>query len=372
MPVEKVNIEVFLSLAKQHPVLDVRSPAEYQHAHIPGAYNLPLFSDEERAAVGTTYKQVSREEAIKRGLDFFAPKMKKIIEQAEELTGIHNNKSGPHQNVHPGAHTLLLYCWRGGMRSAAVAWLLDVYGFKILTLAGGYKKFRNLVLDTFKIPFRLKILGGYTGSGKTEVLNELEKNNEKIIDLEKIASHKGSAFGNIGMPPQPSQEMFENILALQLRRVAKINHDGCSTIVSPTPIWLEDESQRIGHLNIPTDFWHQMRRAPVYFLDIPFEDRLHHLVEEYGQLDKNRMIDAIGRITNRLGGLEAKKAIQYLQENNTRECFRILLNYYDKWYQKGLHNRENVKTLLHTIPCESVNPLNVKKLITQQLHYSNA
>lgn len=109
MPVEKVNIEVFLSLAKQHPVLDVRSPAEYQHAHIPGAYNLPLFSDEERAAVGTTYKQVSREEAIKRGLDFFAPKMKKIIEQAEELTGIHNNKSGPHQNVHPGAHTLLLY-----------------------------------------------------------------------------------------------------------------------------------------------------------------------------------------------------------------------------------------------------------------------
>ena len=99
------------------------------------------------------------------------------------------------------------------MRSAAVAWLLDVYGFKVYTLIGGYKKFRNHVLDTFKLPFQFKILGGYTGSGKTEVLKELKRRGETVVDLEDIAKHKGSAFGNIGLPEQPTQEMFENMLA---------------------------------------------------------------------------------------------------------------------------------------------------------------
>lgn len=374
MPVEKINVESFLSLAVQHPVIDVRSPGEYRHAHLPGAYNLPLFTDEERATVGTAYKQKSREQAIKIGLDFFAPKMRKMIEEAEAL--LENPKDSPviNRETNPSHKTLLLYCWRGGMRSAAVAWLLDLYGYKIYTLAGGYKKFRNYVLDTFRLPFRLNILGGFTGSGKTEILKELVKYNEKIIDLEEIACHKGSAFGNIGLPPQPTQEMFENILALQLRNLSCRNQSvpemGSPVNSLPSvPIWLEDESQRIGQLNIPNDLWNQMRRAPVFFLDIPFEERLRHITEEYGTLDKERMLDAIGRITNRLGGLEANRAIQYLKEGNLVESFRILLKYYDKWYQKGLHNRENLKTLLHTIPCPSVSPFNAKKLISQQVQY---
>ena len=288
MAIEKLHIEQFLELAKHHQVIDVRSPAEYKHAHIPAAYNLPLFTDEERAAVGTAYKQESREKAIKLGLDFFGPKMKRMVEEIETL--VMSRESGDVSRLPTNdSRLILLYCWRGGMRSAGVAWLLDLYGFKVHTLIGGYKKFRNHVLETFKLPFQFKILGGYTGSGKTEVLKELRRNGEPVVDLEDIAQHKGSAFGNIGLPPQPTQEMFENILALELRKSSMVNGqwsiqaDGGSyspLTIDHSPIWLEDESQRIGLVNIPGDLWKSMRQSPVYFLDISFEERLNHIVQE--------------------------------------------------------------------------------------------
>jgi tRNA 2-selenouridine synthase len=395
MAIQKITIEEFLALAKNHPVIDVRSPGEYNHAHIPGAYSLPLFTNEERAAVGTAYKQESREKAIKIGLDYFGPKMRKMVEEVEGVIGNRQRATGNNEqyaiskdsemNKHIGfpiADCILVYCWRGGMRSGAVAWLLDVYGFKVYTLIGGYKKFRNYVLDTFKQKHQFKIVGGYTGSGKTELLNELSKLNEPVIDLESIAGHKGSAFGNIGLPKQPTQEMFENVLAGKLLEAesqkSKVKSQKTQSVSqkleignSPTSdfrlhsscIWLEDESQRIGQVNIPHELWKTMRASPVYFLDIPFEERLKHIVEGYGQLDKTQMIEAIGRIQSRLGGLEAKNAIQYLEEGNTAEAFGILLRYYDKWYFKGLHNREGINSLLHTISFESVNPVNAKKLL---------
>jgi len=353
MPAEKINIDQFLELARRHPVIDVRSPGEYNHAHIPRAISLPLFTDAERAVVGTAYKQQSREIAIKIGLDFFGPKMKAMVETVESVVRI------PEQQ---NSNTILVYCWRGGMRSAAVSWLLDMYGFKVYTLSGGYKKFRNQALDSFKRRYSLKILGGYTGSGKTETLKELEKCGEKIIDLEDLANHKGSAFGNIGLPKQPTQEMFENNLYVRLR---DINDDqNCKTGQTKAypHIWLEDESQRIGLVNIPNEFWKTMRISPIYFLDIPFEERLKHITGEYGGLDKQKMIDAIGRIKERLGGLETKNAIAHLESNNTIESFRILLKYYDKWYLKGLHNREGINSLLTMINCDSVTTENANRL----------
>ncbi len=377
MAVEKIYIERFLELAKQHPVIDVRSPAEYKHAHIPGAYSLPLFTDEERKIVGTAYKQESRERAIKIGLDFFGPKMRKMVEETESAISNWQRANKNDDNL-PVANCLLIYCWRGGMRSAGVAWLMDLYGFKVYTLTGGYKKFRNYVLDTFKFPFQFKILGGYTGSGKTEVLKALQKKEDSVIDLEAIANHKGSAFGNIGMPEQPGQEMFENLLALELRQKSIANvqlsinsRSSNSSFTSDSymnhdsSIWLEDESQRIGLVNIPNDLWNNMRQSPLYFLDISFEKRLEHLVQEDGQLDRERLIDAIGRIREKLGGLNAKNAIQLLQEGNTIESFRILLKYYDKFYLKALHNREKVNSLLHTINCKSVTPENASELVPQ-------
>jgi len=264
------------------------------------------------------------------------------------------------------------------MRSAAVAWLLDLYGFKVYTLSGGYKAFRNYVLRTFEQPFVFKILGGYTGSGKTEVLNELERNGETIIDLEKLACHKGSAFGSFKMPKQPTQEMFENKLSFELLAASSMvgNQINDSYVIGTTAnvkpqtsnsyIWLEDESQRIGNLNIPNALWNTMRQSKILFLEVPFEERLNHIVGEYGECNKDRLIESVQRISKRLGGLDAKNAIEFLETGNIKEAFRILLHYYDKRYLKGLHNRENLPALLTKIQCQTVSPQNALLLTKHQ------
>jgi tRNA 2-selenouridine synthase len=356
--IQRLTIKEFLSGSKRKVLLDVRSPGEYNHAHIPSAISLPLFSDEERKIVGTTYKQKSREDAIKIGLNFFGPKMRKMVEEVEAITNSVNQSE------------IFVYCWRGGMRSAAIAWLLDLYGFKVYTLAGGYKTFRNYVLQTFEQPFQFKILGGYTGSGKTEVLNELEKKGETVIDLEKIASHKGSAFGSFKMPPQPKQEMFENLLAVELVKKSMVNGEWLTEhfnkAAAHSPIWLEDEAQRIGDLNLPNALWETIRESPVVFLEIPFEERLNHIVEEYGECEKEKLIDSTKRISQRLGGLDAKNTIGFLEKGEIKEAFRILLSYYDKRYSKSLHNREKISALLSKIQCDAVTPKNAAMLTKPQ------
>jgi tRNA 2-selenouridine synthase len=336
MGIEKIKIEKFIELSFRFPVLDVRSEGEFEHAHIPGAYNLSLFNNEERKDVGTIYKQKSREAAIKKGLDYFGPKMSSMIVAAEEIVAKQEHVQ----------KTVLVHCWRGGMRSAGVAWLLDLYGFKVYTAIGGYKAFRNWVLEGFSKPHRLQILGGYTGSGKTELVHGLENRGAVVIDLEGIAGHKGSAFGNIGLPKQPSQEMFENRLATLLHK-KEMEHP-------KSTIWLEDESQRIGTVNIPIPFWNQMRSSPVTFLDIDFNKRLDYLVKNYGKLNQEELRDAILRIQKRLGGLETKTAVAALDEGNLHACFSILLKYYDKHYYKGLNNRPDPKPAIKKIEAKGV------------------
>jgi len=354
MAIQKISIDQFLSFSKDHPVFDVRSPVEFLHAHIPSAYSLPLFNDEERKIVGTTYKQQSRPQAIKVGLDFFGVKMRKMVEEVEEIVaGYRLAVTG---NPEPVTKTVLVHCWRGGMRSTALAWLLDLYGYKVYTLTGGYKAFRNWVLQQFEKHCNLKILGGYTGSGKTILIEELRRLDHPVINLEALANHKGSAFGALGEKLQPSQEMFENLLALELLSKASPIGTGLEGI------WVEDESQRIGSLNIPKSIWGKMRKSPVYFIDIPFEQRLDYLVRTYGTLKKEDLVNAIIRIQKRLGGLETKNAINYLLENNIEECFSILLKYYDKCYTKGLYNRINLDDLLNKIPCKNVSIKNIDRL----------
>ncbi|MFZ4058265.1 MAG: tRNA 2-selenouridine(34) synthase MnmH [Ferruginibacter sp.] len=349
MAVQRIELAAFLHLTTTHPVFDVRSPGEYNHAHIPGAYSLPLFTDEQRKVVGTTYKQQSREHAIKIGLDYFGPNMKTVVETAETLIATFYNGGIKPKTVlheHIAGKTILVHCWRGGMRSAAIAWLLDLYGFKVYTLVGGYKVYRQWVLAQFAKSYPVKVLGGYTGSGKTLVLQALQENTIPVIDLEKMACHKGSAFGALGENTQPSQEMFENTLATTLDHLLQEN---------VSEFFIEDESQRIGTINIPAAFWKQMREAPLYFLDIPFEARLNYLTQSYGVFAQADLINAIVRIQKRLGPLETKTAIGYLLEHNHQACFHILLTYYDKGYEKGLHQRNNLAQQLHKIPFETIN-----------------
>jgi tRNA 2-selenouridine synthase len=355
--IEKINVEQFLQQRQLHLVIDVRSPAEYAHAHIPGAINIPLFTNDERTVVGTAYKQQSKEKAIKLGLQFFGPKMVAIIEEVEQIIA---NTKNEKNNETP---TLIVHCWRGGMRSAGIAWLLNLYGYKVHTIIGGYKAYRGWVHNQFKIKYNLSILGGYTGSAKTVLLKQLEAQKQLTICLEGLANHKGSAFGKIGMPPQPSQEMFENLLAENL---AKINSEHSSTI------WLEDESQRIGAVMLPIDIWNQMRESNIYFLNIPFEERLNYLVQDYPVIDIKEFSDAVTRITKRLGGLETKNTLTHLENGNIKEAFSILLQYYDKWYLKGLYAREHIKTQLHTLDFDNVLGNNqANKIIELQYLQSN-
>jgi tRNA 2-selenouridine synthase len=232
------------------------------------------------------------------------------------------------------------------MRSAGVAWLLDLYGYTVYTLAGGYKAYRNWVLAQFTVPYQCKVLGGFTGSGKTETLQALQALGQPIIDLEGLAHHKGSAFGNLGQPEQPSQEQFENLLAQSLFKIHAQHHY----------VWVEDESRRIGLVNIPTALFEQMRKSKLYFLDIPFAERLQFIVSGYGKFEKDKLMTAILRIKKRLGGLETKTAINFLIEDDVVSSFSVLLTYYDKLYVKGAYNRENPESLIQKIELPSVDP----------------
>ena len=314
-----LDIEKFIAQSANAVIIDVRTPKEFEQGRIPGSINIPLFTNEERVIVGTLYKQQGKQPAILKGLEFVGPKMTIIISEVQKLAK---------------DNTVFVHCWRGGMRSGSVAWLLELYGFKVFTLKGGYKSFRNFVLSTFVKKYKLLILGGKTGSAKTEILTKLAEFNQQIIDLEKLAAHKGSAFGALGEKAQPSQEQFENELAILLNRTDISN-----------PIWLEDESRLIGNKVIPTKLWDQMRIAKTLCIDLPFEERVNYLTKEYGKFPIEQLKVSITKITKRLGHLQAKNALIALDKNDLKTTCRICLGYYDKSYDFGIEQREklNVK-----------------------------
>lgn len=358
MGITRLPLSDFLQLSLTHPVLDVRSPAEYLHARIPGAISFPLFTDEERKIVGTAYKQESKQAAIKWGLKFFGSRMVEMVEEAEKIIGKYYENTEPENPSATTPKIVLVHCWRGGMRSAGIAWLLDLYGWQVYTLAGGYKIYRKHVLEQLHKKYSFRMLGGCTGSGKTGIIQILQQKGIPAIDLEKIASHKGSAFGNLGMPPQPSQEMFENLLAKELESLTNKTE-------KTNTIWLEDESQRIGNINIPGNIFLQMRNSPLYFLDIPFEERLQQIIKDYGNFSAAQIIATIQRIKKRLGGLETQQAIQHMEQQSIEDCFRILLKYYDKYYLGSLHNlRPATASAINRIPLNTVDgEMNASQLL---------
>jgi tRNA 2-selenouridine synthase len=303
----------FLQGAAEVPILDVRAPIEYAQGHVPGAVSFPLFSDEERARIGTTYKQMSQDKAVLLGLDFFGPKMSQLVKQAQKLA--------PHKRVR-------VHCWRGGMRSGAVQWLLELAGFQVELLDKGYKDYRRWALAEFAQPRTLWVLGGLTGSGKTDVLHALAARQQPVLDLEGLAHHKGSAFGSIGQPASPTQEQFENNLAAMLAAFAP-----------DLPIWVEDESRTIGPVHLPAPLYEQMQTAPLVLLEVPREQRVRKLAEEYGRHDPAALAASILRIRKRLGGLVTKEALAAIGEDDMEKMVSLVLDYYDRTYTHGLGGR---------------------------------
>jgi len=339
-----IDLEEYFNL--NIPLIDVRTPLEFAQGHVPGAFNLPIFSNEERVQVGTTYKQQSREEAILLGLDLTGPKWSGFIREALKVA--------PDKRV-------AVHCWRGGMRSGAMAWVLGLYGFEVYTIAGGYKTYRRWALAQFEKPFNLIVLGGMTGSGKTKILRELRGQAEQVIDLEDLAQHQGSSFGTMNRLIQPTQEQFENNFAFELQQLD-----------AAKPIWVEDESLTIGKRTIPGAFWKNMRSARLINLQVSDECRVNTLVEEYGILDKEFLIECTERVKKRLGPEQTKHAIEAIRADRMADFIRLLLVYYDKNYHRGLAKRNpaqlfpvehdgaiqstanKLKTIAGTLPVQSL------------------
>ena len=311
---QTIDINSFLSLLGQVPAVDVRSPAEYSQAHIPGVLSLPLFSDEERAIVGTLYKHQGKEKAAVKGMDIAGPKMSEYVRQAEAITA---------------EKRIMVHCWRGGMRSAAMAFTLGVAGFETMLLEGGYRSYRRLVQELLAFPWRLIVLGGMTGTGKTEILQHLKGRGEQVIDLEGLANHKGSAFGSIGQMEQPSTEHFSNMLGMELFRLDP-----------QKVVWVEDESHEIGRIGIPHVFYLQMRAAPLIFVEVSRELRAERLVSEYTGVSDDQLKQALEIIGRHLGGQQLKEALQAIDAGDHRKAALISLHYYDKAYSFGLAKRD--------------------------------
>jgi tRNA 2-selenouridine synthase len=314
MPVTKIDIIRFLELSATLPVVDVRSPSEFNLGHIPGAVNIPLFTDSQREAVGTKYKKEGRIPAILEGLRQSGPEFEIKLSQALKI--MKDNK-------------LLVHCWRGGMRSESMAWLFSMAGIEVSVLEGGYKSYRHYVLDSLSEQRKMIVLGGMTGSSKTHILRYLKSQGEQVVDLEKLANHKGSAFGALGQPPQPTTEQFGNILFSEWKQLEP-----------GKPVWVEDESRNIGTVFIPDEFFLNMQDTPVIVLGMDLRTRIPRLMEEYSEYPPELLKESIMRISKRLGGDNTHMAIKAIEEGNIKLAIEISLNYYDKAYQFGLKKKD--------------------------------
>ena len=335
----KTGAREFLELSGIFPVVDVRTPSEFKKGHIPNAFNIPLFSDDERAVVGTIYKQQNQLSAIMKGLDIVGPKMSGLLKKGLKISA--------------GNNKLLIYCWRGGSRSGSMAWLFSNAGIDCTLLEGGYKAYRNYVLSELGKKRKMIVLGGLTGSGKTAILSELSKTGEKVIDLEGLACHKGSAFGALGQPEQPSSEHFANLLFQKLKDIDPL-----------TRLFVEDESHNIGSVNITPGFFRIMTQSRVIALMPDIKTRLPRLREEYGAFGADKLIDSIKRISRKLGGVNAAQAEKAIRENDLDKAIEIVLKYYDRTYRYGLSQRSEGQVVFIDSPSDdpSENALKVKKM----------
>ena len=341
--IENIDIENFITLNKSLPLVDVRSPVEFQNGHIPGSLNIPLFSDEERSLIGTTYKRDGQEKAIILGESFAEPKINQYLQQAE--------------NVSKNSELIVL-CFRGGLRSQRFSKLLSDNGFHIYRLEKGYKSYRNLVQQSFTGKYPLQVLGGKTGCGKTDILIELNKQKEQVIDLEGLSNHRGSAFGSIGQFNQPTTEQFENELFENITRL-DINKR----------IWVEDESLNIGRVYIPKDFYAQMKIAPLIVLEMERILRIDRLCNDYSTDGSGPLIDGIKKIHKRLGGERADEAIKDVESGDFHSAASIILEYYDKCYTYGLSKKVNRQ--IEYIKMDKDDPsLMAKQLIQSDIIYT--
>jgi tRNA 2-selenouridine synthase len=301
------------ALLDTHLVVDARSPSEYAEDHLPGAINVPLLTDEERAEVGTIYKQIGPHEARVRALELTAHRFPAMV--AEIGTAAEGRP-------------ILVYCWRGGLRSRTVASILELTGYQAVQLEGGYKAYRGRIISFFEPfcpPGPLVVLHGMTGIGKTTFLLGLDSDTFPMIDLEGLACHRGSAFGELGLSQALSQKRFETLL-----------WDAFRSLPPGKPVIVEGESKRIGKVSLPGDLYEVMQRSVKVWCEASLETRVRRLIDEYGMPEyRAEMEEALSRIKKRIGGGKYAEIAGYLARWEMEPFMAELIrNYYDKVYYK--------------------------------------
>ena len=312
-----IPISIHEALEQDFAWIDVRSEGEYAQAHVPGAINAPVLNNEQRHLVGIRYKQNGSTAAVRLGLQLVGPHFESYFDRLLELS-----KNRP----------VLLHCWRGGLRSHIASTLLAWNNQPVYLLQGGYKAYRSWALETLQHPPKMRVLGGHTGSGKTEILHRLQSEGIPVLDLEGLAHHKGSAFGGLGQKPQPSNEHFENLLAIALHWHKRLNPG--------RELWVENESRNIGKCALPNGFYEALHSAPVLALEVPQEQRAQRLLVEYGHFDRADLSEKTAALQRRMGPQHEKAAQEALAAGDMLGWMNILLDYYDKAYEHGRLGRE--------------------------------
>ncbi len=307
------------TLLYTHLIVDVRTPLEYEEDHIPSAVNIPLLTNEERVEIGILHKKTGPHAARIRGLELTASRFPRMVEEIVSAAA---------------GRPILVYCWRGGLRSRTVAAILDLTGFPVSRLRGGYKAYRAHVstfFNTFRPRGPLVILHGLTGVGKTDLLYRLNTDLFTVIDLEGLARHRGSAFGELGLTQDLSQKSFESLLWDALRK----SPDG-------RPIVVEGESRRIGRISLPGVFYDIMGEGIKIWCETSLETRVDRLIAEYGRPEyREGMAVALQRIRKKLGGEKCDEIQGYLDRWELRPFMsELLTSYYDRVYYKTRSWRE--------------------------------
>lgn len=313
-------------------IIDVRSKSEFAEDRIPAAINLPVLDDDERAEVGTIYKQINPFTARKKGAALVAKNI------SEHLTTHFANKD---KDYHP-----LVYCWRGGQRSNSMATVLSQIGWRVTVLEGGYKTYRAYVrqqLEYLPAKFTYKVLCGLTGSGKTHILRQLQQRGAQVLDLEALANHRGSLLGEEWQEkptPQPSQKYFESLLLQQLQ-----NFD-VNEIV-----WLESESNKIGRVYLPLSLWQKMKQASCVEIQLPIATRVNFLLQEYPYLVNNPVFlkAKLELIKSRIGKQKLNQWYQFIDSEQWKKFVKdLLICHYDPSYSQSIQRDfTNVEKLLH-------------------------
>lgn len=324
---QDIALQHLFKLQKEQPVtlVDVRSPKEFADATIPGSINIPLFNNEERAAVGTLYKQQGPEAAKEKGLALFSAKLPEFIAQFRSFTD-----------------PIVVYCWRGGMRSKTAATVLNLMDTPVSRLDGGIRSYRRWVASTLEeqhvaLP-KMYVLNGYTGSGKTILLKRLQEHGYPILDLEGMANHRGSAFGQVGLEPN-NQKKFDSLLVQALKRYEHASF-----------IFLEGESKRIGKVSLPDFLYDKKENGKQLFIDLPMEKRVQNILNEYDpDAHRDNIMEAFLIIKKRIHTPIAKEIEDDLLQGKFDSATKLLLEYYyDPRYEHTLRNySDDKKVTIH-------------------------